>query len=130
MKAAIIDRGRGSEIAGTRITVYDVWDYLKEGSHHTTIAMALRISSAQVQAAIQYIEQHKNEVLAEYQKMLDREALGNPPVIQAKLQSSRAKLQALLANHRRAPESEGDHAGDPARQKRRRPSGDPGPLSY
>ena len=26
MKTEIIDRGRG-EIAGTRITVYDIWDY-------------------------------------------------------------------------------------------------------
>jgi uncharacterized protein (DUF433 family) len=100
MHTAIIDRGRGPEIAGTRITVYDVWDYLKEGCHHTDIAMMLRISSAQVQAAIQYIEQHKSEVLAEYQKMLGREAQGNPPEIQAKLQSSHAKLQALLAHHR------------------------------
>jgi len=31
MHAAIIDRGRGPEIAGTPITVYDVWDYRKEG---------------------------------------------------------------------------------------------------
>jgi len=53
MHAAIIDRGRGPEIAGTRITVYDILDYLNEGRHHTAIAMALRISSAQVQVAIQ-----------------------------------------------------------------------------
>jgi uncharacterized protein (DUF433 family) len=102
MGAAIIDRGRGPEIAGTRITVYDVWDYLKEGCHHTAIATTLRISSAQVQAAIQYIDEHKVEVLAEYQKMLDREALGNPPEIQTKLLASHAKLQALLANSRTA----------------------------
>ncbi len=30
MHAAIIDRGRGPEIAGTPITVYDIWDYRKE----------------------------------------------------------------------------------------------------
>ncbi len=51
MHAAIIDRGRGPEIAGTRITVYDVWDYRKEGRYPTAIALTLRISSAQVQAA-------------------------------------------------------------------------------
>jgi len=28
MSAKIIDRGRGPEIEGTRITVYDVMDYL------------------------------------------------------------------------------------------------------
>ena len=32
-EATIIDRGRGPEIAGTRITVYDVMDYLKHGWH-------------------------------------------------------------------------------------------------
>ena len=31
MSAQIIDRGRGPEIAGTRITVYDVLDYFQEG---------------------------------------------------------------------------------------------------
>jgi uncharacterized protein (DUF433 family) len=113
MHVAIIDRGRGPEIAGTRITVYDIWDYLKEGCHHTAIAMTLRISSAQVLAAVQYIEEHKDEVLAEYQKMLDREARGNPPEVQAKLQSAHAKLQALLANHHN---SESNNAGNPPRQ--------------
>jgi uncharacterized protein (DUF433 family) len=116
MHPNIIDRGRGPEIAGTRITVYDVWDYLKDNCHHTDIAMALRISSAQVQAAVQYIEEHKSEVLAEYQKMLDREAQGNPPEIQAKLQSAHAKLQAMLNNHRRVNNSESTSAGNPHRQ--------------
>jgi uncharacterized protein (DUF433 family) len=51
MHAAIIDRGRAPEIAGTPITVYDVCDYRKEGRHPTAIALTLRISSAQVQAA-------------------------------------------------------------------------------
>ena len=110
MHPTIIDRGRGPEIAGTRITVYDIWDYLKEGCHHTAIASTLRISSAQVQAAIQYIDEHKDEVLAEYQKMLDREAQGTPPEIRSKLQTSRSKLQALLANHLVAINSEANDA--------------------
>jgi len=64
------------------------------------MALTLRISSAQVQAAIQYIDEHKDEVLAEYQKMLDREAQGNPPEVQVKLQSSHAKLQVLMGRLR------------------------------
>lgn len=31
LEAKIIDRGRGPEVAGTRITVYDVLDYHKAG---------------------------------------------------------------------------------------------------
>ena len=35
----IINRGRGPEIAGTRITVFDVMDYLKHGWHRDRIAV-------------------------------------------------------------------------------------------
>ena len=70
----IIDRGRGPEIAGTRITVYDILDYTTMNWHHTAIAAMFRISSRQVLAAVQYIEDHKDEVMAEYQKQT-----GNAP---------------------------------------------------
>jgi uncharacterized protein (DUF433 family) len=92
---AIIDRGRGPEIAGTRITVYDILDYHKQGWHHTRIAATLRLSSAQVLAAVRYIEEHKEEVLANYQKILDRCARGNPPEVQAKLDAIHAERKAL-----------------------------------
>ena len=32
-EAKIIERGRGPEISGTRITVFDVMDYLKHERH-------------------------------------------------------------------------------------------------
>jgi hypothetical protein len=38
---SIIDRGRGPEIAGTRITVYDILDYTTIGWHHTASAAML-----------------------------------------------------------------------------------------
>ncbi len=37
----IIDRGRGPEIEGTRITVYDIWDYAKLDWHRDAIAFWL-----------------------------------------------------------------------------------------
>ncbi len=43
---AIIERGRGPEIAGTRITVFDVMDYLKDGWYRESIACALSIVAA------------------------------------------------------------------------------------
>src|SRR3712207_3963990 len=113
MHAAIIDRGRGPQIAGTRITVYDIMDYLRMDWHHTAIALWLRLSSYQVLAAIEYIEKHREEVEAEYKRILEREARGNPPEIEAKLAGSRAKLQALLAERRRSTPQEGDGASDP-----------------
>lgn len=40
--ARIIDRGRGPEIEGARITVYDIWDYAKENWHRDLIAVTLK----------------------------------------------------------------------------------------
>src|SRR3954471_401409 len=101
MHAEIIDRGRGPEIAGTRITVYDIMDYYTEGWGVGSIATWLRLSTIEVQAAIDYIEAHKEAVQAEYQRMLERDAKGNPPEILAKLEQSHRKLQALLAEQKK-----------------------------
>lgn len=54
-EATIVNRGRGPEIAGTRITVFDVMDYLREGWHRDRIASLFRLSSRDIQAAIDYI---------------------------------------------------------------------------
>jgi uncharacterized protein (DUF433 family) len=105
MNNGIIDRGRGPEIAGTRITVYDVWDYARVGHHHTYIASVLSISSQQVKDALRYIEEHKDEIMADYQEILDRVARGNPPEIEAKFAQSRAKLEALRERLKREEES-------------------------
>jgi len=70
MGAKIIDRGRGPEIEGTRITVYDVMDYLQEGWRYDQIAGLFRLPPDDIQAAIQYIESHYAEVMADYQQIL------------------------------------------------------------
>jgi len=112
MKAAIINRGRGPEIAGTRITVFDIWDYAKDDWHRDAIATTLRLSSAQVSVALEYIEQHREEVLAEYAKIRDRESCGNPPELQAKLDATHARFQARLAE-RRIQQEDKVHEGNP-----------------
>ena len=98
--ARIINRGRGPEIEGTRITVYNIWDYAKENWHRDRIAVWLRISSMQVAAALEYIEQHKEEVLAEYEKIVERERRGNPPEVQAKLDAIRRECEAFRAERK------------------------------
>lgn len=113
MKPIIIDRGRGPEITGTRITVYDILDYTTEGWHHSAIAATLRLSSDQVLAAIHYIDCHKDEVMAEYRKILDRENRGNPPELQARLDATHAKYQALWSQRRHAEPVEVEHDGNP-----------------
>jgi len=108
MAAEIIERGSGPHIAGTRITVYDVWEYALAGHHHTYIAVMLGISSAQVQAALAYIEKHKEQVLADYQQILDRIARGHPPEVQAKLDAINAKYESLWAERRKKALENGD----------------------
>ena len=96
MSVELIDRGRGPEIKGTRITVYTIWDYAKTGDHHSYIAVMLGISSAQVLAAIEYIENHKEEVLAEYQRIEERAAQPYTPEVQAKVDAIKAKYDGSL----------------------------------
>jgi uncharacterized protein (DUF433 family) len=106
----IIDRGRGPEIAGTRITVYDILDYAKHNWHRDRIAVWLRLSSAQVAAALEYIELHKDEVLAEYEKILERSRRGNPAELQAKLDKIHEEFQAMVAERKATREAS---ANDP-----------------
>lgn len=114
MKAEIVECERGPQIAGTRITVYSILDYLKEGWHHTRIASFFRISSAQVLAAAEYIASHREEVEADYQRILQRNKdRKNPPEIEALHKQSRAKLQAELRRRKpvkpRRPKNAGAH---------------------
>src|SRR5438552_385178 len=102
MQPTIIDRGRGPEIAGTRITVYDILDYSKHNWHPNSIASWLDVSTDQVLAALQYIEEYQTEVLAEYQAILDRCARGNPPELQARLDADHAKFLEMVRQRRLA----------------------------
>jgi uncharacterized protein (DUF433 family) len=112
LEAKIIDRGRGPEIAGTRITVYDVLDYHKTGWHRDMIADTLSLSSQQVEVAIRYIEQHRDEVMAEYEEMLARDARGNGPELQAKLDAIRGTARARREELRRSKGAEIKDEGD------------------
>lgn len=113
---SIINRGRGPELSSVRLTVYDIWDYARVGWHHSKIAALFRISSAEVEVALKYIEEHKAEVLAQYEKILERSARGNPPEIQAKLAESRQKFQEHVAKIRAGKNGEnGSHRSTAAR---------------
>jgi uncharacterized protein (DUF433 family) len=113
MSAQIIDRGRGPEIEGTRITVYDVMDYLQEGWRYEQIAGLFRLPPDDIQAAIQYIEDHKEAVMTAYQQILARHRnVQYPPEVQAKLVRNRQKLQTKLAEIKARQQAESSHASD------------------
>lgn len=69
-KAAIIRTERGLSIAGTRITLYDVMDYLKVQYPPQLIREKLCLNDCQIEAALSYIEAHRAEVETEYQEVL------------------------------------------------------------
>jgi uncharacterized protein (DUF433 family) len=83
MTTRIINRGRGPEIEGTRITVYRIMDFVRDNCSVTTIADELDLSEAQVQAALDYIAANRLEVEVEYDQLLQRLQQANPPHIQA-----------------------------------------------
>jgi uncharacterized protein (DUF433 family) len=83
MAVRIIDRGRGPEVVGTRITVYRIMDFLREGSSAERIAAELHLSEEQVRVALDYIAMHRRTIEAEYEKILQRVQQRNPPHVEA-----------------------------------------------
>ncbi|AOW98566.1 DUF433 domain-containing protein [Moorena producens PAL-8-15-08-1] len=67
---AIIRTERGLTIAGTRITLYDVMDYLKAQYPQQLICEKLGLNHDQIRSALAYIETHHVEFEAEYQECL------------------------------------------------------------
>jgi uncharacterized protein (DUF433 family) len=98
MSATIVN----NRIAGTRITVWDVYHYLEGGDWtHEQIAEVLRLSPEQIEAAVRYIEEHKAEVLEVHRQIEERIARGNPPEIEAMLRESHARLLARVEELKR-----------------------------
>jgi uncharacterized protein (DUF433 family) len=114
--AEIINRGRGPEIAGTRITVYDVMDYRKHGWHRDRIAALFRLSSDQVQAALDYIDANLAEVTAAYDRNVEwSRSYQYPPDVQAKLDACRGLAKKRLEEIRARRKANGDDADNSLR---------------
>ncbi|NJK51911.1 MAG: DUF433 domain-containing protein [Leptolyngbyaceae cyanobacterium SU_3_3] len=113
-QAAIVRTERGLTIAGTRITIYDVMDYVTEHYPSKFIRAMLSLTEEQVAAALSYIDSNRAEVEAEYNLVVkeaeelrqyyeeqNRERIARiaakPPkpgteAIRAKLKAEKAKL--------------------------------------
>ncbi|NEN96524.1 MAG: DUF433 domain-containing protein [Moorea sp. SIO3I7] len=73
-KTAIVIRTEwGLTIAGTRITLYDVMDYVTAQYPPKFIGDVLNLSKEQVSAALSYIEDNRSQVEAEYETILQEE---------------------------------------------------------
>jgi uncharacterized protein (DUF433 family) len=122
----IHDRGRGPEIVGTRITVYNLLPYFLEPD--TTEALICRIyglSPEQVAAARAYVLNDFEAVMAVHQRIEARNAAGNPPEVVERLERMHARFESFrqrLAERQRA--EVGDRPYPPAEDA----SADTGPL--
>jgi len=117
-QTSIIRTERGLTISGTRITLYDVMDYVIAEYPPKFIRAILNLTDEQVNAALSYIEKHRAEVDAEYQLVVketeelrqyyeaqNRDLMARisaqPPkpgmeIAWEKLQAQKAKHQAVL----------------------------------
>ena len=69
-QVAIIRTARGLTITGTRITLYDVMDYVTAKYPPKFIQGLFDLTQEQIDVALSYIETHRAEVEAEYQQVL------------------------------------------------------------
>lgn len=117
-KSSIIRTERGLTISGTRITLYDVMDYVSSQYPPKFIGALFNLTNEQINVALAYIEANRAEVEAEYQivlqeaeeiqqyweeqnrELVEKIAKMPPPpgreFVWAKLQEQKAKLQAKI----------------------------------
>ena len=76
----IHDRGRGPELVGTRITVYDLLvHFLQAADTEAYICKLYGLASEQVAAARAYVLNNVETILARHLEIEERNATGNPP---------------------------------------------------
>lgn len=69
-QSAIIRTERGLTIVGTRITLYDVMDYVLAEYPSKFIQGLFELTEEQIDAALAYIEANRAEVEAEYEQVI------------------------------------------------------------
>lgn len=68
--SAIILTERGLTISGTRITLYDVMDFLKAQYPSKLIRDKFNLTDEQMNTALSYLEVNRTQIEAEYQEVL------------------------------------------------------------
>jgi uncharacterized protein (DUF433 family) len=66
----VVRTERGLSISGTRITLYQVMDYVKEGWPTKLIRDRLQLTDEQISDVMKYIDTHRADVESEYQVVL------------------------------------------------------------
>jgi uncharacterized protein (DUF433 family) len=121
----IHDRGRGPEIIGTRITVFNLLpDFLDPTATEAGICQLYELTAEQVAAARAYVLNNPDTVLTKHLEIEARMAAGNPPEV---IEQARHTHETFLrfrqwlaereraANHEEATESMSSVVGDDSR---------------
>ncbi len=121
IEALIVETPRGPSLAGTRITVYSVMDYIKAGRSKYYIGQIMMLTREQVDAVFAYVEAHREAVEAEYERILQREAIARaeservmrerspyPPDMPWE-EKRKLMIQRLEARKKAAHEQNGNH---------------------
>ena len=90
----VIRTNRGLSIAGTRITLYSLLDYLHAGWPPHLLRDEFNLTDHQVAEVMKYIEAHRDEVETEYQTVL-QQAEENRQYWEAQNKEHLAKVAAL-----------------------------------
>jgi uncharacterized protein (DUF433 family) len=111
MAAELIqDRGRGPEILGTRITVYNLLaDFLDPNATEASICRIYDLTPEQVAAARAYVLNNPETVLTEHLQIDARLSAGNPPEVIERAQQTHAtfmRFKEWLARRQQAAPEE------------------------
>src|SRR5438067_9700370 len=87
----IHDRGRGPEIVGTRVTVYNLLPhFLDPTATEAYLCRMYELTPEQVAAARAYVLNNPDTVLTEHLRIEARMAAGNPPQVIEQAKQTRA----------------------------------------
>ncbi len=71
-ESSVVKTEKGLLLAGTRITLCNIMDYLKAGWPPKLIRDRLNLSDSQISDAMNYIETHREEIETEYRLVLQQ----------------------------------------------------------
>lgn len=66
----VVRTGRGLSVAGTRITLYAIMDFIKEDYPPKLIRHKFNLTEQQMTDVLAYIDEHREQVEAEYQQVV------------------------------------------------------------
>ena len=84
-------------VHGTRLSIYSIMDFHLAGDSAQFVAESFGIGLEDAQAAMQYIDEHREELMSRYLEILERNRRGNPLHVEALFGKSHEKLMRLKA---------------------------------